>query len=147
MAYGSIEGVARLARTWTRNGVFIDPDAYGNGGTNPTATDVAAWIDEVSAMFDIAFGNEGFVTPIVHEQVLKAVGARVNALVADLAHLAHNKGRLFSDRVTQSGRSGEEVVEGDVMKWVSSKITGLESSGVPKIPSTTGASRVIFEVM
>lgn len=131
MTYGSPAGVASLARTWTDNGSFIDPNAYQDG-TPTTLTEVQAWLEEVSQIVDVAFANEGFAVPVTLSTVLKAIDSKVNAMVADLVHLAHNKGRLLADRIVDSGRSAESVLESEVAAWVSKKANGFEAMGVPR---------------
>lgn len=129
MTYGSPSGVASFARTWTNDGVFLDPDAYQDG-TPTTLTEVENWLEEVSQIVDVAFANERFIVPVEEPTVLKAINAKVNSMVADLVHLAHEKGRLFSDRIQSSGKSSEAILESEIASWVSSKADGFEAMGV-----------------
>lgn len=131
MPYGSAAGVASRARTWTRSGTFIDPDVYQNG-TPTTLTEVTDWLAEISQTVNVAFENEGFVTPVTLATVLESINGKVNAAVADLVHLAHNKGRLFSDRIQQSGKSGEDIVKSELVRWVQDNANGFEAMGVPR---------------
>ncbi len=137
--YGNAAGVAGFARTWTDNGAFLDSDAYVTG-TNPSLTQVEEWLEQVSQMVDVAFANSGFSVPVTAPAVLKAIDAKVNAMVADLVHLVHNKGRLLSDRIVESGRSPEEVLESDIMRWVASRVTGFEAMGVPRTVNESSQS-------
>jgi hypothetical protein len=139
MSYGNASGVASFARTWTRNGVFLDA-GESEPGTNPSLTQVDTWLEEVSQIVDIAFANEGFEVPVTAASVLKAIDAKVNAMVADLVHLAHNKGRLFSDRIQESGRSPEAVLESDINSWVRGRVTGFEAMGVPRATNESDQS-------
>ena len=141
--YGTAAAVAGLARTWTDNGVFVDPDAYVTG-TNPTLAQVGIWLEEISAMMDIALANEGFVVPVTQQQVVKALGAKVSAFAADLAHLAHSKGRLFSDRIQESGVDPMSIIDRDVHSWVKRNLTGIEAMGVPR--STNESDQSSFSV-
>jgi len=134
MAYGSAAAVAGFARTWTRAGEWFDFDeVYNVASTNPSLTQVESWLDEVSVMMDLALANEGFIVPVTQSEVIKALGAKVSALVADLAHLAHNKGRLFSDRIQESGVDPMSIIDRDISAWVKRKVAGLEAMGVPRV--------------
>jgi hypothetical protein len=132
MSYGSASGVAALAKTWTDAGEFIDPDIYGDGATPTTLTEVGEWLDQVSSFMDISFADQGFTVPIVETDVLKAIDLKVNALVADLVHLAHGKGRLFSDRIQNSGQDAMSIIEKELLRWVSERIASFEAYGIPR---------------
>lgn len=131
MAYGTAADVAGLARTWTENGEFLDPDAYVSG-TNPTLVQVNAWLGQISVMMDLALANHGFAVPVTQQQVIQALGAKVAAFTADLVHLSHSKGRLFSDRIQESGVDSLSIIDKDVNAWVQRNVTGLEAMGVPR---------------
>jgi hypothetical protein len=131
MAYGTPAGVAGYARTWTSNGEFLDPDLYQDG-TNPTLEQVTTWLTQVSYMFDISLANFGFSVPVVVVEVKSAISAKVETLVADLCHLAHDKGRLFSDRVQTTGDI-MTIIAKDINNWIEQNATGIEAMGVPRI--------------
>lgn len=142
MAYGSAEGVGALAKTWTNNGVFEDATLY-EPGTPTTLAEVEEWLEQVSAFMDIALANEGFSVPISHIGVKKAIDLRVNVLVSDLVHLQHNKGRLFSDRIQESGTPVMTIIERELLAWVTSRANGFENLGlirVVNLSSTQGYS-------
>jgi hypothetical protein len=139
MSYGSAAGVAGFARTWTDNGAFVDADVYVTG-TNPSLEQVEEWLEQVSQMVDVAFANEGFTVPVIETKVLKAIDAKVNAMVADLVHLSHHKGRLFSNRIVESGWSAEQVLESELTKWVAGKATGFQAMGVPRVINESSQS-------
>lgn len=132
MAYGTTADVAGLARTWTENGAFLDPDVYVSG-TNPTLTQVETWLEQISVMMDLALANNGFLVPVTQQTVIKALGARVAAFTADLVSLSHAKGRLFSDRIQQSGQDPLSIIDKDVNSWVQRNVVGLEAMGVPRV--------------
>ena len=133
MAYGSPAGVAALAKTWTNNGEFIDPDAYGEGGTPTTLAEVTEWLDQVSALMDTALAEQGFRVPVSHVDVVKLLDLKVNALVADLVNLSHGKGRLLSDRIQQSGEAPSTILERELLAWVKGRINALEAYGIFRI--------------
>lgn len=132
MAYGSPAGVASLAKTWTDNGEFFDEDLYQEA-TPTTLEEVTDWLSQVSAFMDIALAGEGFTIPISHIEVLKAINLKVNALVSDLVHLQHNKGRLFSDRIRDTGQDPLEIIEKDVFSWVKKRAGAFENMGIPRV--------------
>lgn len=142
MPYGSAAGVGALAKTWTNNGVFQDETLY-EPGTPTTLAEVEEWLEQVSAFMDIALANEGFSVPISHVNVLKAIDLRVNTLVADLVHLQHNKGRLFSDRIQESGTPVMTIIERELLAWVTARANGFENLGLVRVinlSSTQGYS-------
>lgn len=133
MSYGSPEGVAALAKTWTDNGEFFDDDGIYQEATPTTLAEVEAWLEQVSAFMDIALANDGFTPPISHVEVLKAIDLKVNALVSDLVHLQHNKGRLFSDRIRDSGQEPLEIIEKEILSWVHKRVSAFENLGIPRV--------------
>ena len=142
MAYGSPEGVGALAKTWTNDGEFTNETLY-EPGTPTTLAEVEEWLEQVSAFVDIALANEGFSVPVSHVGVLKAIDLRVNALVSDIVHLQHDKGRLFSDRIQESGTPVMTIIERELMSWVTSRANGFENLGLVRVinlSSTQGYS-------
>lgn len=130
MAYGSTDGVAAFARTWTDNGSFTDP-AGDDAGTNPTLTQVDTWLEAVSVMVDLALGSEGFTVPVVQESAVKAIGEIVNALVSDLVHASNSSGRFFTERVLETGKGALAIINADILAWVVAHTDGLVAMGVP----------------
>ena len=130
MPYGSAAGVAAFARAWTDNGFFTDPDLYDNG-TNPTLTQVEAWLESVSVMVDLALGSEGFTVPVTQERAILALNEIVNALVSDLCHAANSSGRFFTERLLETGKSQMAIINADILNWVVSHTDGLIAMGVP----------------
>ena len=47
-SYGTVEGVAALAHTWTTDDTFLDADPPYEDATNPSLTSVINWIIQVS---------------------------------------------------------------------------------------------------
>lgn len=133
MAYGSPAGVAALAKTWTEEGEFLDPDAYGEGGTPTTLSEVTDWLDEVSVLMDTSLAEQGFAIPVTHVDVVKMLGLKVNALVADLVALSHSKGRLMSDRIQERGESPTTILERELLAWVKARVNALEAYGIPRV--------------
>jgi hypothetical protein len=82
---------------------------------------------------DIGFAGQGFTTPISHIEALKAIDLKVNSLVADIVHLQHNKGRLFSERIRETGDPALEIVEREILSWVNKRANAFENMGIPRI--------------
>ena len=141
--YGTAADVAGRARIYTENGEFLDPDAY-TSGTDPTLTQVEAWLDQISVMMDLALANNGFTVPVTQQDVIKALGAKVSTFTADLVKLAHSKGRLFSDRIQESGTDPMSIIDKDVNAWVTRNVVGLEAMGVPRV--TNESDQAAFSV-
>lgn len=132
MAYGSAAGVAALAKTWTDDGEFKNESLYEDA-TPTTLAEVEEWLSQVSAFMDLALAGEGFTVPISHIEALKAINLRVNAMVADLVHLQHKKGRLFSDRIQETGVDPMTIVERELLSWVNKRANALENLGIPRV--------------
>lgn len=127
-SYGTIAGVAALARTWTKDNTFIDDNVYEEG-TNPQLTSVVAWIDQLSGMLNTALGKYGFVTPLVSDNGRLAAQAIVEQLTADLVKYVNNQGRFFSQRFQDSGYSLWRTLRTDLDLWVGEFGPGLANGG------------------
>jgi hypothetical protein len=127
-SYGSPEGVAALASTWTREGEWLDEDAYTQP-TNPTLTTVVEWIDQISALLNIALSNYGFVVPLATTRGVLAASSVIEGYVSDLARYANQKGRFASNKFEASGMSIWETIRDDLNAWVSLYAPGLEGDG------------------
>ena len=137
MAYGTPAGVAAFAQMWTVGGAWVDP-ATGPPvveGTNPTLTQVTAWLVEISAMMDLALSNAGFVVPVTVSAAVGAITPYVQALVADLCHAANSSGRFFTERIIERGMSPMIIVQQNINGWVEDNTQGLMNLGVPYVGS------------
>jgi hypothetical protein len=130
--YGNTERVAALAQMWTTAGEWIDP-LPGIDGTNPTLTQVIAWLTEISAMMDLALSNAGFVVPVLVQAAINAIGPYVEALTADMCHAANASGRFYTERVIERGMSPMIIIQQNIHGWVTSNTQGLKNMGVPFI--------------
>lgn len=141
--YGSVEGVAALSKMWTNNGAFYDGDddpytAEPAEPTDPTASQVAIWLEEVSASLNTALANEGFVTPVTVEEVVLSFDGKVNGIVKDLVDYSHGAGRYFTDKYLGNGISPQNVIDNELEKYIQRRATGLTNQGVPKITGKQG---------
>lgn len=127
-SYGTVAGIAALARTWTLDNTFIDATLYDDG-SNPDLTTVVTWVDEVSAMLNIALAKHGFVVPLSTTRGRMAARSIVNQVTADLVKYVNNQGRFFSQRFVDSGYSVWKSIRSELDLWVSEFAPGLAESG------------------
>ena len=80
-SYGTVEGVAALAHTWTTDDSFWDADAYTEA-TNPSLTTVINWINQISAILNTALQKYGFTVPLVTDRAKLNAASIVEELVA-----------------------------------------------------------------
>ena len=136
MAYGTPAGVASYSRTWTRGGVFYDASASPLvAPTKPTLTEVNHWLVQVSAMIDTALQNEGFVVPVTAVNSNNAITMKVETLVSDLVAYANGLGRLYTDRAFERGSMN--LLNKEIIDWVSGQTTGFVNDGVPRTLPTS----------
>jgi hypothetical protein len=126
--YGTIEGVAALARTWTENNTFADETIYAVG-TNPELHSVISWLNEVSAMLDVALGKYGFVVPLSSTAGRLSAKSIVEQITADIVKYVNNQGRFFSERFVDSGMSVWKAIRTDLDLWVLEFAPGLANAG------------------
>lgn len=142
--YGSVDGVAALASTWTNNGEFLDADAYQNG-TNPPLAVVEAWLDSVCKYMNLALEQAWFVTPVDETQSPNAFGAiaeYVNSLTADLVAARNQQGRFFTDKAQESQLTRFAQIQKDLREWVAENADGLVADNVPQIPHSSQKTQI-----
>lgn len=130
-SYGTVAGVAALARTWTTDDTFLDEDAYTQA-TNPSLTTVENWINQVSAILNIALAKYGFVVPITTPRGVLAAGSIIEQITADLVAYANSKGRFMTDKYSKSGMSIWRAIREDLDQWVLEYAPGLEQDGAQR---------------
>lgn len=133
-SYGTPEGVAALASTWTTEGAWLDEDVY-TVATNPTLTTVVSWIDQLSAILNIALRNYGFVVPLTTDRGILAASNIIEGYASDLARYANQKGRFMTDKFQASGKSIWEAIREDINAWVELYAPGLEMDGETRTES------------
>jgi hypothetical protein len=131
-SYGTVEGVAALAHTWTTDDTFLDANPPYEEATNPSLTSVINWINQVSAVLNTAMKKYGFVVPITTARGQLAAASIVEQLVADLCGYANSKGRFLSERFTQQGYSIWRAIRNDLDGWVLEYAPGLEQDGADR---------------
>lgn len=127
-SYGTVAGVAALARTWTVDDTFVDRTVYEEG-SNPQLTTVVNLIDQVSSMLDLALGKYGFVTPLVSVAGRLSARSIVEQIVADMVKYVNNQGRFFSQRFVDNGQSVWRAIRSDLDAWVVEFGPALEGAG------------------
>ena len=155
MSYGSVEGVAAIASTWTRGGEFFDADlVYNVPATNPPLATVETWLLSMSAYMDAALKDAYFVTPLTEdfEVSFEVVNQQVNMLVADLVAARNQQGRFFTERIDgyRSATQGANWsnIQVELIDWVKANAEKFLAEGVPQIttnPIRTGQTAVILK--
>jgi hypothetical protein len=143
MAYGSVGQVQIMASTWTDDGVFTTT-------TNPSIAEVAAWLDEVSAQFDIALGSHQFVFPVmqsVSPTAYKAIGKYIVDLVADLCNWKNSSGRFFTEKLMERGVTPMAAILKDINNWIETNADGLVADNVPQIEKQSIHNQPHFRVL
>ena len=133
-SYGTLEGTAALARTWTTDDTFLDADVYQDG-TNPSLTTVENWIDQVSAILNLALSKYGFNVPITTPRGVLAAASIVETITADLAAYANSKGRFMTEKFQDRGISVWRAIREDLDAWVLEYAPGLEQDGAERSAS------------
>lgn len=137
-SYGTAEGVAALASTWTDAGVFQDTDAYITE-TNPSLTTVVRWIDQVSGMLNTALAGYGFATPLTTTKSVLAADSVVEGIVSDLARYVNQKGRFASDKFQGNASFVWRQIREDLDIWVKEYAPGIEANGDPRVSTSRNA--------
>lgn len=134
-SYGTIEGVAALAHTWTTDDTFLDADPPYTEATNPSLTSVVNWMDQISAILNTALAKYGFVVPITTNRGKLVTASIVEELVADLVAYANSKGRFMTEKFSDSGLSVWRAIRNDLDAWVLEYAPGLEQDGAARTAS------------
>lgn len=137
-SYGTQQGVAALASTWTVAGEWQDETVYTEA-TNPSLTTVERWIDQVSGMLNTALAGYGFVVPLTTPTSLLAAQSVVEGIVSDLARYANQKGRFASDKFAGSASFVWRAIREDLDIWVKEYAPGIEANGDPRNSTSRNA--------
>lgn len=135
--YGSVEGVADIATTWTRGGEFFDEDlVYNVEATNPPLATVTEWLETASAYMNAALKDAFFETPVTDDYTVSfdVVNGQVNMLVADLVAARNNQGRFF----LQTAEATRDLtnwakIQKELQDWVNGNVETFLAEGVPQI--------------
>lgn len=139
--YGTVVDVASKSSVWSHGGNFYDPeDPDYAPGTNPTATTVSGWLEQLSAQMDIALGTHWFDTPIAEDTAAyKAIAGYICGLAADLVQRANG----VEVEVSPQGK-----ILQDMGKWVKENADGLKAGGATQqTPSPALKSQARFTVI
>lgn len=130
-SYGTPEGVAALASSWTMEGEWLDADVY-TASTQPTLTTVVSWIDQVSAMLNNALKNYGFVVPLTNARNVLDANFVVNGVVSELARYANNR-----EQNKPSMLEVMKLISDYLNSWVLEYAPGIETNGDPRTGAGT----------
>jgi len=141
--YGTVEGVAAIASTWTLDGEFVDPDVY-QSGSNPPLSTVEAWLETMSALMNAALKDNYFQTPILdpypapYPVSLAAVNQQCNILVADLVAARNQQGRFFLQTADVSrDLTNWAKIQKELIDWVKANAETFLAEGVPQITANS----------
>lgn len=145
--YGTAAGVASLAKMWTDNGSFVDPDIYGDGATRPTLTEVETWLTQLSDTMDLILAGYGFVVPVTVPAAVSSIGQVIEAFTSDLVHNANSSGRFWTERAVERGITPLLAIRRDMDAFVKDNAEGLEGLGVPRNPAIQGKVSLIVDTL
>ena len=123
-SYSSLVSVATRTPRWATPGGTFD------GTTKPTATQVELFIDEVSALLNVALTEDGFTIPVTQADAKLLMNMFVSEEVASMVLGLHGSGR-FADRGRKSDKSSRFVmIQNDVERFLKRNQYGLRKLGV-----------------
>lgn len=125
MSYGSIQGVARLARRWadSTTGTF-------SATTNPTAVEVGTWLREIDALLDAQLAERGFTVPVDESRSVTLLGMFANELAAARVEAVHGATRINDDDSTEVGFMAAWAR--DALAFISSNTEAFVAFGVAR---------------
>lgn len=133
--YGSLQGVAALAKQFTDHSEFTDADCLNClqvEETNPTKTEVESWLNQISAGMDVALAGEGFNVPVPASTARTSIDLIVNQFVADLVKYANHTGRFATERAQESGVEPMITIEKNIRAWANNNAGGLAAAGATR---------------
>ncbi len=126
-SYGSALGIASRVPRWVNKSTLTF-----DGNTNPTLTQVEAFIDEVSALMNVYLSELNVDIPIEQEDVKKVMNMFVNDEVASVVLGVHGSGR-FAPKAGKSAGTGESRfvrILKDFQEFIKTNQYGLAKLGV-----------------
>lgn len=140
-SYGSVAGVAALAYRWTNEQETFDST------TEPSLAHVESWIDQVSAMMNVALANCRYSTfPITIAIITDMLDGYVNQTVATICEGRHDIGRLgptaLTNNVNGSVRSMWAVVGGEAATFIKDNCDAFEYLGLDRDPVNASKGRL-----
>lgn len=142
-----------MASTWTNDGIWEDLNIEypgSNVASNPSLSEVEAWLEEISAQFDIALGSHSFVFPISSDTsptAYKAVSKYVSDLVSDLCNWKNSSGRFFTEKLVERGITPMAAILKDMNTWIEMNADGLVADHVQQIQKTSVEKKIQFRVI
>jgi len=136
-SYGTVLDVAALTNAYLNASNTFDTS------TVPTLTQVEGWIDQVSGIMNTALAGQGFTIPVTQATAVLAIKSFVVESVADLAHAANMAGRYFTQSALDRGVTPMSAIRKQILEWVESFASGLESLGAARA-GETGGGEVLY---
>lgn len=130
-SYGSTGDVAGRSP-----GPYVDASTHlFTTSTNPTLATVETYIDEISAVMNVALAGAGFAIPVTQADAKKAIASCTNDLAADMASASNSAGRFFTERALNGGLSVMAQIRKDIKQWVDDNAFGLAALGATRTSS------------
>lgn len=152
--YGTVEGVAAIATTWTRGGQFFDADiVYDIEATNPPLATVEVWLIACSAYMNAALKDAYFTTPVTDDypDSFAVISKQVEMLVADLVAGRNNQGRFYTEPIdgfrSQKGANWS-LIQQELIAWVNGNVEAFLAEEIPQITANQirhGQTAVILQ--
>lgn len=137
-SYGTVLGVAALARRWTNAAGTFDTT------TKPTLAQVESWIDQNSGTINVTLAGCRYTTlPITEGTVVFSFASFVNQITADMVAGSHDIGRLGPTSLSNNrGRihTMYRIVAGEVSEWIRDQCDAFEYMGIPRDSAKTAVS-------
>jgi hypothetical protein len=135
-----VAGVSALAYRWT------DDSGDFTALTEPTLAQVESWINQVSAMLNVAMAQCRYTTfPITIEIITEMLDGYVNQTVSTICEGRHDIGRLgptaLTNNVTGSVRSMWQVVGGEAATFIKDNCDAFEYLGLERDPLNSSKGR------
>jgi hypothetical protein len=140
MSYGSVSGVASLAKAYTTDNYFWNEDCLSclvDRETNPTRDEVTSWLSQISNTLNVVLAGEGFTVPITETKCVSMLDMMVNQWVADLVQAANMSGRFFTERAQQFGAVPMMVIRKEIRAWANENAGALEAAGATRGTTAT----------
>ena len=125
-SYGTLAGTGALVPKWSGGGSdFAD-------ATRPTATQVEAWIDQVSSILNGILSQFGFAIPVSQADAVRALTMFVEEEVASIVNGINGSGRFGPTAKGKTAGGRFRLILEDVKGYVEGMAIGLERLGASR---------------
>ena len=132
-SYGTPAGVAVWVPKFSnRAGAFDDT-------TNPTLSQVAAFIDQISSILNAGLATVGFAVPVTEPTVTPMLVSFVEQEVAAMVEGVNGSGRLGPQALRRrgGGSSRYEMLNAEVLAFIAKVAIGMEEQGASRTRNIT----------